>query len=86
MLRCMRTTLTLEDDVAAAIQRLRRESDDSLKTVVNRALREGLKQLERHPEPRQEFVTATVSLGRCRIGDLSDVAAALALAEGDGYR
>lgn len=82
----MRTTLTLEDDVAAAIQRLRRESDDSLKAVVNRALRVGLKQLETKPEPQPEFVTATVSLGRCRLGDLSNVAEALALAEGDDYR
>jgi len=86
MFWCMRTTLTLEDDVAAAIQRLRRETDVPLKTVVNRALREGLKHIEQKPAPTAFFVTGTASLGRCRIGDLTDVSEALALAEGDDYR
>lgn len=87
MVRCMRTTLTLDDDVAAMIRRLRREKDDSLKELVNRALREGLKTLEGEPRPpRQPFVTETVSLGRCRIGDLTSVPEALAIAEGDDYR
>jgi len=38
----MRTTLTLEDDVAALLLRLRERRKASLKTVVNEALREGL--------------------------------------------
>jgi len=83
----MRTTLTLEDDVAATIRRLRGEGDDSLKDIVNRALREGLRQIEGGSRPpRSPFVTPTVSLGRCKIGDLTDVSEALALAEGDDYR
>lgn len=86
MMRCMRTTLTLDDDVAADIERLRREGDDSLKDIVNRALREGLRQLETAPAPREPFVTATLSLGRCKIGDLTDVTEALAVAEGDEFR
>ena len=83
----MRTTLTLEDDVAAIIRRFRRERDDSLKDIVNQALREGLRQLEGQPAaPASRFVTETVSLGRCRIGDLTSVSEALAIAEGDDYR
>jgi len=75
--------LTLEDDVAAALRRLQRDSDDPFKTLVNRALREGLKRIETETEPRPPFVTRTVSLGRCRIGNLFDVSEALAVAEGD---
>jgi len=38
----MRTTLTLDDDVAAALERLRRTRNASLKDLVNEALRRGL--------------------------------------------
>jgi len=82
----MRTTLTLDDDVAVAIERLRRESDTSLKSLINRALREGLKHLQAKSEPAAPFATETVSLGRCRIGDLSDISEALAIAEGEDYK
>jgi len=43
----MRTTLTIEDDVAALIRRLRERRKASLKTIVNEALRQGLKQCRR---------------------------------------
>jgi hypothetical protein len=35
----MRTTLTIEDDIAIRIERIREERGDSLKAVVNEALR-----------------------------------------------
>ena len=38
----MRTTLTLDDDVARRIERLRKKYGSTLRDVVNRALREGL--------------------------------------------
>lgn len=82
----MRTTLTLDDDVAAAIQRLRQEEGESLKGVVNRLLRAAIRDADRPPPPRGRFETRTVSLGRCKIGDLSDVAEALAIAEGEDFR
>ena len=37
--RCMRTTLTLDDDVAAILERLRKCRDATLKNLVNEALR-----------------------------------------------
>jgi hypothetical protein len=37
----MRTTLTLDDDVAAALERLRRSRRIGLKRLVNEALRRG---------------------------------------------
>lgn len=75
----MRTTLTLEDDVAIAVERLRRSQNRPLKEIVNRALREGLKRLEAKPEPSAPFRTRSVSLGRCLVGDLEDVSETLAI-------
>src|SRR5262245_39488776 len=45
MSRCMRTTLTLDDDIAAILERLRKSRDASLKDLVNEALRRGLKDM-----------------------------------------
>ncbi|MFW6050057.1 MAG: CopG family transcriptional regulator [Myxococcota bacterium] len=80
----MRTTLTLDPDVAEALQRLREEKDLSLRDLANRALRIGLAEIERPPR-REPFRTRTVSLGP-RSSNVDDVAEVLALAEGDDYR
>lgn len=42
MMRCVRTTLTLEPDVAAKLRALARERGVSFKDVVNSVLRVGL--------------------------------------------
>jgi hypothetical protein len=77
----VRTTLTLDDDVAVRLDQVRQRRGLPLKRVVNDALREGLVRLE-EPGPRVEFHTRTVSLGRSRLGNLDDVAEVLELAEG----
>ena len=81
----MRTTLTLDDDVAILPKRLFEERQVSFRTLVNEALREGLRQLE-VPAPLPVFHTDPVSLGRCLVGNLDDIAEVLALAEGDAFR
>ena len=48
----MRTTLTMDDDIAARIEERRRTSGQSLKQVVNQLLREGLRSSERLPKAR----------------------------------
>ncbi|MDE2110343.1 MAG: CopG family transcriptional regulator [Alphaproteobacteria bacterium] len=58
-----RTTLTLDDDVAVQLERLRRERDASLKDVVNDLLRQKLHELRALPKPRKPFVTRAVNLG-----------------------
>ena len=51
----MRTTLTLADDVIAAIERVRRERSIGLSEAVNELVRAGLLFQERPPAPfRQE--------------------------------
>jgi hypothetical protein len=82
----MRTTLTLDDDVAAKIERLRKTRNASLKDLVNEALREGLKHLAAPPRKRVPFRTETVDLGRCLLGNVDNLAEVLAVAEGESFR
>ena len=82
----MRTTLTLDDDVATTLERLRKAREQSLKDIVNEALRTGLKRMETRPERREPFRTDTVDIGRCRIGSIDNVAEALAVAEREWFR
>jgi hypothetical protein len=82
----MRTTLTLDEDVAALLRRVQEARKASLKELVNDALRQGLQQMVAPPPRRPAYRTRSVSLGRCRLGSLDDIAEALAVAEGDSYR
>jgi hypothetical protein len=82
----MRTTLTLDDDVAARIERLRKTRKASFKEIVNEALREGLKHLAAPQERRIPFRTEAVDLGRCLIGTVDNVAEVLAVADGESFR
>lgn len=82
----MRTTLTLDPDVAALLERVRKGRDVSLKDAVNEGLRRGLRQMMEPAKPSDPPRTMSVPLGRCLVGDLDNVAEALAIAEGDGFR
>ena len=77
MLGCMRTTLTLDDDVAALIARGQKRHEAPLKKVVNEGLRYGLKQMLAPPRLHKRFKTKSVMLGRCLVERLDDVAAPL---------
>lgn len=81
----MRTTLTLADDVAALLDRVRRQGGGaSLKSVVNEALRRGLPQMLSDEAPPERFETRAVSLRPCVL-DVDDVADVLARAEGEAF-
>jgi hypothetical protein len=82
----MRTTLTLDDDVAALLEKMRRAKGLSFKQIVNEALRAGLRQLTTPRPRRQRFKTRHADLGRCLIGSLDDVSEALATGEGEGFQ
>jgi hypothetical protein len=81
----MRTTLTIDDDVAARLERLRRERDSSLKDVVNDVLRRGLSDLDTPPKKRKPFRTKTYDCGKPLV-PLDNVAEALALIEGENFK
>jgi len=55
------------------------------KDLVNRVLREGLKHLTTKKE-QACFRTRSVNLGFCRIGNIDNVAEALAVAEGESFQ
>jgi hypothetical protein len=82
----MRTTLTLDDDVAAMIERLRKCSGGRAKQIVNEALRRGLVQMASPKPARRSYRTPSTSLGRCLLGSLDDIAEVLAVAEGESFR
>ncbi len=83
----MRTTLTLEDDVAARLEKIREQRrDDSLKEIVNELLRRGMDAVERGPEERERYEIKPHRLGRCRLPSLDDTSAVLAWAEGEAYK
>lgn len=74
----MRTTLTIDDDVAVQLERLRRRDDGSLKHLINEALRRGLRDMAARPKKTKPFRTSVFDLGKPLI-DLDNVAEALAL-------
>lgn len=76
----MRTTVQLDDDVAAAIEDRRRARDIGLSDAVNELVREGL--AARRPRRRTAVPTRPLGL---RI-DVSNVAEALEQLEGTHFR
>ena len=83
---CMRTTLTLDDDVAALLRRLAERRRLPLKRIVNDAMRAGLAALtERSGRRRRAYRIRPVSLGRPRLPSLDDIAGVLAVAEGERH-
>jgi hypothetical protein len=81
----MRTTLTIDADIAVEIARLQRERATSLKDVVNEALRLGLRDMNAPRQATGGFRTETHAMGRAGIGS-DNIAEALDYAEGEGFR
>lgn len=82
----MRTTLTLEDDVAALLKRVQEESKESLKEVVNRALREGLQRLDQPVAAREPYRTKVHDAGECYFPNLDNIHEVLDEVEGPWRR
>lgn len=82
----MRTTITIDEDVAVIIERLRRARKQTLKEVINETLREGLKRIAAPREKRPRAETRSVDLGRCKLDNVDDVAEVLAVAESESFR
>ncbi len=82
----MRTTLTLEADVAAQLERLRKSRKTTLKQLVNEALRAGLRQMAAPRARRRPYRTPAADLGRCLVDSLDNIAEVLAIAEGEDHK
>lgn len=81
----MRTTLTIDDDVAVQLERLQRERKQSLKVLANDALRRGLREMQARPKRRKPFRTTTYDMGQPRV-NIDNVAEAIAYAEGEDFK
>ena len=72
----MRTTLTLDDQLAKSLQERAHQTRQSFKEVVNQALSLGLKAMDQPPRPAR-YRLKPVSMGSLRSG--VDIERALAL-------
>jgi hypothetical protein len=82
----VRTTLTLDDDVAAKLKSVARRTGRAFRDVVNDALRRGLANAPR-PQSRERFVVEARELGRRRPGlNLDNIADLVEQVEGPLHR
>ena len=78
----MRTTLNIDDDLAAVLSELARERSRSLSRVANELMRAGLR-AEREAGRPSSYEPPVVDTGRPRV-DVTDVAAALEVLDAAG--
>lgn len=82
----MRTTVTIDDDIAVRLERERIEQHKSFKEYLNEILRAGL---ERREAPcvtaEKPYRTRTVQLGPSLVGEVHNIGELLAIAEGEDY-
>ena len=73
----MRTTITLDDDVASHLELLRQKKKVSMKNLINQSLRLGLHALEQEATDRKIYRIQSKQLGKKR-PDLDNIAEILA--------
>jgi hypothetical protein len=81
----MRTTLTIEPDLAVRLQRECRKRGVAFKALVNHVLRRGLDSLEGPQRKQRPFRTEGLALGQSRIGSLDNIEEVLSRAEGENH-
>ena len=81
ILRCVRTTVTLAADVAAAAEQLQRERGLGISDAINELVRRGLVSETQRPRFKQE----TSDLGRAML-PLDDIAGLLETLDGPAAR
>jgi hypothetical protein len=82
----MRTTLTLDDDVAVLLAAVQKQRQASLKEVINTALRNGLVAMTKPPQQRVPFRTRTFNTGKRALENMDCMSEVLAWAEGEDYK
>lgn len=86
MLRCVRTTVEFDPDIAAELSRRRGEGRGTLREDVNRLVRLGLAREREHAaQTRERFSTPTWD-GGPPLMPVDDVEGAIAHAEGEDHR
>jgi hypothetical protein len=84
----MRTTLTIDDDIAVRLAEIRAEDGERFKTLLNRVLRAGLASIREDARraPARPFSTKTFP-SRCLLpADMTSTHDMLAFAEGEDWK
>jgi hypothetical protein len=81
----VRTTLTIDDDIAVLVEQEVRRSGDSFKGTINRLLRRGLTTEDRNAE-RKRFVVTPLFMGVRPGQNYDNIEALLEELEGPGHR
>jgi ribbon-helix-helix CopG family protein len=81
----MRTTLSLDEDVAIELERMRRARHASLKDIINEALRRGLRDMNAPRRRRETFRTRAFKMGAPMI-NVDNIAETLAFLEGEAFK
>jgi hypothetical protein len=82
----MRTTLTLDDDVAARLRAAVKQQRRPFKALVNDAIRGGLEAMDRPRPARRRFRTTGFNLGPSLVGSLDNIEEVLSRVEGEDHR
>ena len=82
----MRTTLTIDDDIAARLEREQRKRRAPFKRVVNDVLRAGLDALGGRTPARKPFKTTGFHAGQSLIGSLYNIEEVLSRIEGEDHK
>lgn len=82
----MRTTLTLDDDVAALLRSAQGRRKTTFRSLVNEAVREYLTRPDRPQSARKLYKLRPLKIGACLVGSLDNVSEVLAVAEGEWYK
>jgi hypothetical protein len=82
----MRTTLTIDDDVAARLEQERKNRRLSFKELVNDVLRAGLETMGRQTRRPNQFQTEGFDLGASLVGSLDNIEEVLSRTEGEDHR
>ena len=81
----MRTTITIEDDVAVRLEREVKKRGTSFKGVVNEVLRAGLDAVQEPQRERRVFRTEGFDLGQSLVGSLDNIEEVLSRVEGEDH-
>ena len=82
----MRTTLTLDDDVAVRLKAAVKTRGRPFKAVVNEALRAGLQAMEKRRPARKPYQTSGFNLGPSLVGSLDNIEEVVTRGEGEPHR
>lgn len=88
MLGCMRTTVTLDDDLAVMLENVRVSAGMSFKEALNEVVRLGINAKRGVAQTTEAELkqTTTFHLGKPTVSNMDNIAEVLAIAESDDYK